>query len=114
MSTWAFEPSSRANHPFAPLDQPLAIEWPRQGLLWVATAYGGFAMFYMPWRTRVRQRERNHAIALMKGILQCMVISGQIGGLIGICLLLGDFPRGELQGQTFSSQGYVLALTADS
>ena len=70
-------------------------------------------MLYMPWRTRVRQRERNHAIALMKGILQCLVISGQIGGLIGTCLLFADFPRGDLQGQTFSSQGYVLALDVD-
>jgi hypothetical protein len=92
------------------LDQPLAIEWPRQGLLWLGGAYGAFALLYIPWRTRVRQRERNHTQALMRGMLQTLVMMGQIGGLVGICLLLGDFPYGDYQGQQFSSYRCVYPL----
>ena len=83
-------------------DQPLIAPWPGQGLVWAGGLYVVVACSWCVARLKARVDRRDPA-APMRTLLRSYCATGHVGGLVGLGLLINDFPEGAYQGQCFRS-----------
>ena len=83
-------------------DQPLYVPWPGQGQIWAGVLYGVVASGWCVARLKARVDRRDPA-APMRTLLTTYCAVGHIGGLVGLGLLINDFPEGAYQSQVFRS-----------